>query len=33
LTVDYIGRNWTVSPEFDKPIATRLAADALTSTR
>ena len=33
LTVDYIGRNWTVSPEFDKPIATRLAADAITSTR
>jgi uncharacterized protein (TIGR02594 family) len=33
LTVDYIGRNWTVSPEFDKPIATRLAADAFTTTR
>ena len=33
LTVDYIGRNWTVSPEFDKPIATKLAADAFTTTR
>ena len=33
LTVDYIGRNWIVSPEFDKPIATKLAADAFTTTR
>jgi len=33
LFVAYIGRNWTVSPEFDKPIATALAADAFTTTR
>jgi hypothetical protein len=33
LSVVYIGRNWTVSPEFDKPIATALAADAFTTTR
>ena len=32
LEVTYIGRDWTVSSDFDKPIAVRLAAGARTTT-